>query len=432
MIRFLFIGLLRDKSRSRLPVLVVAVGVMLSVFLHAYITGIMGDMVEQTARFSGGHVKVMSKAYAEDASQVPNDLAMMDVTGIMGKLNTDFPSMTWVDRIRFGGLIDVPDQNGETKSQGPAMGMGIDLLSPGTTEIKRLNLQKSLVRGNLPAGQGEVLLSDDFAKKLGVSPGEKVTFIGSTMYGEMTFYNFTVSGTVKFGTTAMDRGTVIADISDVQTALDMDDAAGEILGFFPEGYYDDDYADRVVGNFNREFPDTGDQYTPVIEKLRDQENMSLYIDLSQSMVAAMRRGENVRILFMIAMSLVLWNAGLLGGLRRYGEIGVRLAIGEEKGHVYKTMIYESVMIGIAGTVLGTVFGLIFAWLLQTYGLNIGEFTKNSTSAVMMPNVVHARITSVDYVIGFIPGVVSTLVGTMLAGIGIYKRKTAQLFKELEA
>jgi putative ABC transport system permease protein len=135
---------------------------------------------------------------------------------------------------------------------------------------------------------------------------------------------------------------------------------------------------------------------------------------------------------MIAMSLVLWNAGLLGGLRRYGEIGIRLAIGEEKQHVYKTILYESAMIGVAGTIIGTAFGLFFAWLLQEYGLDISEFNKNSSSAVMIPNVVHARITTVDYYIGFIPGVLSTLVGTMLAGIGIFKRKTAQLFKELEA
>ena len=42
MIRFLLKGLLRDKSRSRLPVIVVAIGVMLTVFLHAYINGFYG------------------------------------------------------------------------------------------------------------------------------------------------------------------------------------------------------------------------------------------------------------------------------------------------------------------------------------------------------------------------------------------------------
>jgi putative ABC transport system permease protein len=135
---------------------------------------------------------------------------------------------------------------------------------------------------------------------------------------------------------------------------------------------------------------------------------------------------------MVAMSLVLWNAGLLGGLRRYGEIGVRLAIGEEKGHVYRTMIYESVMIGIAGTIAGTAIGLMLAWLLQEYGLDIGTFTKGSSAAIMMPDVIRARITPADFYIGFIPGVVSTVIGTALSGIGIYKRKTAQLFKELEA
>jgi len=425
MIRFLLKGLICDAGRSRLPVIVVAIGVMLSVFLHAYITGIMGDMVEQTARFSCGHVKVMTKAYAENSSQVPNDLAILDIGELSARLKETFPEINWATRIKFGGLIDVPDSAGETKSQGPAMGMGIDLLSPNSREIERLNLTKSLVRGRLPREKGEILLSDEFSRKLGVSPGEKVTLIGSTMNGGMAIYNFNIAGTLQFGVTAMDRGTIIADISDVQQAMEMQDAAGELLGFFPKGYYDDAFAEPVIEKFNQLFPDKGDEFAPVMVRLRDQQGMSMYIDLGESM------GTIITLIFMIAMSLVLWNAGLLGGLRRYGEIGIRLAIGEEKGHVYKTLLYESVMIGIAGTVIGTTLGLFFAWLLQTYGFDIGEFTKNSSSAVMMPNIVRARITPIDYYIGFVPGVISNFIGAALSGIGIYKRQTAQLFKELE-
>ena len=66
MIRFLIKGLLRDKSRSRLPIIVVSIGVMLTVWMHAYITGFMGDAIEMNARFSAGHLKVMTRAYAED------------------------------------------------------------------------------------------------------------------------------------------------------------------------------------------------------------------------------------------------------------------------------------------------------------------------------------------------------------------------------
>jgi putative ABC transport system permease protein len=426
MIRFLIKGLIRDRSRSLLPLIVVAIGVMLAVFMRGYINGIMVDMIEQTARFNTGHVKVMTKPYAENMDQVPNDLALLGVTKLKDDLGKTFPDMEWVSRIKFGGLIDVPDVNGETKSQGPAMGMGLDLFSGKSIEAERLKLSNSLVRGNLPKAAGEVLLSEDFSKNLSVNPGDKVTLIGSTMNGGMAFHNFIVSGTVRFGNTSLDRGSIIADITDIQLAMDMPDAAGEILGFFGKGYYEDEKASLVMSEFTEKFVNEENEFTPVMVRLRDQEGLGLYVDLTRSM------GAIVTFIFMIAMSLVLWNAGLLGGLRRYGEIGIRIAIGEEKGHVYRSIISESIIIGITGTVLGTAFGLGLSWLMQTYGLDISEFTKNATTGIMMPNLVRSRITPPDFYIGFIPGVISTVAGTMLSGIGIYKRKTAQLFKELEA
>jgi putative ABC transport system permease protein len=426
MIRFLIKGLLRDKSRSLIPLIVVIIGVMLAVFAHGYISGIMVDMIEQTAKLTTGHVKVVTKAYSDNIDQVPNDLAIMNVSELRKELEETFPDMKWATRIKFGGLIDVPDANGETRSQGPAMGMGMDLLSGDTDEAQRLNLQKTLVRGSIPSAPGEILLSELFSQKLKVNPGEEVTLIGSTMNGGMAIYNFRVSGTLRFGNTGLDRGTVIADLKDVQAALDMNDAAGEIVGFFKNGYYDDEKTAPVVAKFDEDFAGDKGDFDPVILRLRDQEGLSLFVDLAKSM------GSIIIIVFMIAMSLVLWNAGLLGGLRRYGEIGIRLAIGEEKGHVYRTMLSESVLIGVAGTIIGTAIGLGLSWLMQTYGLDISEFTKNATTAVMMPNVIKSRITTADFYIGFIPGVLSTLAGTMLSGVGIYKRETAQLFKELEA
>jgi putative ABC transport system permease protein len=399
---------------------------MLSVFMHAYIAGLMVDMVEMTARFSSGHVKIMTRAYAENADQIPNDLAILDASVLMDRLKRDFPGIDWTTRIKFGGLIDVPDSMGETRAQGAAMGMGIDLLSKNSVEADRLNLQKSLVRGRMPASRTEILLSEDFSQKLHVNPGDKVTLIGSTMNGGMSVYNLVVTGTVRFGTSALDRGTLIADISDVQQALEMPDAAGEITGFFTTGYYDDDLASEYLNRFNTSYPDASDEYSPVMQRLRDQASLGYYVDMSDSI------GAIITLIFMLAMSLVLWNAGLLGGLRRYGEVGLRLAIGEEKGHVYRSMIYEAVLIGMAGTIVGTAFGLGFSWLLQTYGIDIRAFTKGASASVMMPDVIRARITDADFYLGFIPGVISTVIGTALSGIGIYKRKTAQLFKELEA
>jgi putative ABC transport system permease protein len=93
------------------------------------------------------------------------------------------------------------------------------------------------------------------------------------------------------------------------------------------------------------------------------------------------------------------------------------------------MIIESVLIGIIGSVIGTTLGLGISYYLQTVGFDISALMKNVT--MVIPSVFRAHITPQAYFIGFIPGLFSTTLGTMLAGIGIYRRKTAQLFKELE-
>lgn len=424
MIKFLIKGLLRDKSRSSIPLIVVATGAMLTVVLHAYMKGFMGETIEMNARFNYGHLKVMTLPYSENISQLPNDLAILDAGKLVAELETLCPEVEWCQRIQFAGLMDSPDANGETRAQGPALGIGLDILSPGWVESRRLNLQSSVVRGNMPDAPGELLLSEAFSRKLMVDPGDKVTFIGSTMNGSMAVYDFVVAGTLTFGTEALDRGTFIADLRDVQTALDMTDAAGEITGFFRSGFYDDKHAVEASEKFNRMHSADSDEFAPVMKSLSQQGSMGTYVKMSDYWA------NYLTMFFVLAMSLVLWNAGLLGGLRRYGEIGVRLAMGEEKGHVYMTMIMESVIIGLAGSVIGTLSGLFFAWLLQKYGVDISGMMK--TASLMMPPTVRARITPPDFYIGFIPGLFSTVLGTMLSGRGIYKRQTARLFKELEA
>jgi putative ABC transport system permease protein len=365
MIRFLLKGIFRDSQRSLLPVLVATIGVMLTVTLYCWLNGFLIDSVELNARFSTGHVKIMTASYAKNVDQVPNDLALTGADSIIRKLKKEFPGMSWQQRIHFGGLIDVPDSKGETRAQGPTIGFGIDILSGDHSETERFNLKKSLRRGRIPEHPGEILISELFSQKLKVNPGDMVTLIGSSMNGSMAMTNFKIAGTIVFGTSGMDQGSVIVDLKDIRNALDMNDAAGEIIGYLPGNYYDDILAEQVVQQFNKLYPPSDDKYAPVIVTLRQQNNLAQMMDQIKQV------GGFVVFVFVLSMSLVFWNAGLLGGLRRYIEFGTRLAIGEDYSHIYKTMIYESVFIGIVGSVSGTIVGLSLSLYLQRHGLDVG-------------------------------------------------------------
>jgi putative ABC transport system permease protein len=423
MIKFILKGILRDKSRSLLPIIVISLGVFLTVLMSAWMKGIFSDMIDMNAKFTTGHVKIMSRSYAENVNQIPNDLALMDVENLMENLHSDYQDMEWVKRINFGGLLDVPDSNGETRAQGPAAGKGVDLLSANTNEPERMNIVKSIVKGGMPQKQGEALISDDFAERFTVNIGDEVTIFGSTMYGSMMFKTFTVSGTLNFGVTMLDRGAIIIDISDAQMALDMEDATSEILGYFKGGGYDDLKADTVKASFNATYSNPDDEYSPQMFKLRDQQGLNDMINMADAMSGVML------FIFIIAMSIVLWNTGLLGGLRRYSEYGVRLALGEEKGHIYKTIIYEAVLIGFIGSVVGTIMGLGLSYYLQENGLDFSSLMKDID--MMLPPIYRTIVTPNLFYIGFIPGLIAMTLGSALAGFAIYKRKTATLFKELE-
>jgi putative ABC transport system permease protein len=424
MIRFLLKGLLRDRSRSLLPFVTVVLGAMLTVIGFSWLNGAISTIIESSANFSAGHVKVMSRAYAAEADQAPNDLALKGVDALLAELKREHPGLIWTPRIKFGGLIDIPDQKGETRAQGPAAGLAVDLRSPGSPERRLLNLDKAVVRGRLPEKSGEILLSEAFATRLGVGPGSTATLIGATMYGAMAVQNFVVSGTIHFGITAMDRGALLADIADIQSALDMENAAGEILGFYRDSLYRKKEAAALAASFNEAHrPDTG-EFAPAMVTLHEQGGLAQTLDFATVIYTLMLS------LFILVMSIVLWNAGLMGSLRRYGEFGIRLALGEDHGRLYRSLIAEGAIIGFLGSAVGTALGLGVAFYLQTKGLNIGSMLKNAS--MIITDVLRARVTPLSYVIGFVPGLAATFLGKAVSGIGVYKRRTSELAKEFEA
>jgi putative ABC transport system permease protein len=401
----------------------VSAGVFLTVFLYSYMRGILGDMVDVSARFDTGQVKIMTRAYKELADQLPNDLALLGVNDLLAQLKKNKPAMLWLPRIKFGGLLDIPDKKGESRSQGPVFGLGINLRDPDSPEIKLLNLKKSLVRGKLPENKDEILISEAFAEKLGVNIGETATLLGSTMYGSMAMYNFKIAGTVRFGMLIIDRSTIFADINDVRLALDMADGASEILGFTKDMVYDDASMIKVAREFNQKYSNQNDEFAPLMLSLGEQGGLRDILQMASTL------GSIIVTIFIFVMSVVLWNAGLMNGIRRYGEIGVRLAMGEPKGDIYRSLILESVGIGIAGSLLGTAIGLVASYWLQYVGLDISKMLQKSN--ILIPSVIRARVTETSYYIGFLPGLFASVLGTMFAGIGVYKRQTSQLFKELE-
>ena len=426
MIKFLAKGLVRDKTRSLFPTIIITVTVAIVIFALGFMRGMLNSVFLDTAVIISGYEKVVTRAYKKEMQMLPLDLALMDIEEMISGLNRDHPDYFWSPRINFGGLIDIPDENKETRSQSPIMAIGIDFFSNKSRQTELWKLDQIIVDGRPPRSPNDILISSKLAKKLEVSTEQEATFIGSTMDNAFTTYNFNISGIFNLNKGQTDKQMILLDISGAQDALDMNGAATEILGFTNDLFYNDEDAIEIRSSFNENNRNSSDIFGPIMIALRDTNQMGTMVDFSNAALAVIGG------IFLVIVMIVLWNMGLMNGLRRYGEIGLRLAMGESKGQVYRSMITEAVIIGLTGTLLGTGLGLSITYYVQENGISYAEaFEEMALKNMVMPNVFYSKVTPDLFYVGLLPGLLATVLGTMLAGLAIYRREMAQLFKELE-
>ena len=427
MIDFLFKGLIRDRSRSFFPLLIITAIVAIIIFFSGFLNGIYNSLFFNTALVNSGHVKVVTHAYNLEHQLLPNDLALLEIDDLVNDLEQSYPDYLWSPRITFAGLLDVPDKNGETLSQSPVIALGIDFLSKNSKQLDVWDIKNKIIDGRMVNSSNEVLLSEKLSNRLNISSGDIVTYIGATMYGGFATYNYLVVGIYDLNLGPIDKDMMIVDLGGAQNALDMNNAASEILGYKKDLYFNDKETISIRDKHNEQYSDISDIYRPVMLALRDSNQMGTIVDFSNVIMFIIMG------LFLVVVTLVLWNMGIMSGLRRYGEIGMRLAIGESKGHVFKSMVVESIIIGFLGSFFGTFIGLSITLYLEKTGLDYSKAIDSlNSSNFAMPNVFYPQVTSELFYIGFIPGILATVLGTMLAGRAIYKREMAQLFKEMEA
>lgn len=424
-------GILRDKTRSLFPFLVVTVGVALVIVLMGFMEGIMMDMIDMTAKLDTGHLRFVNKPFLDEEYLNPMDRALAARQETLAWLTKNAnPQIQWSPRIRWSAILDAPDEKGETSAQTPAMGMAVDLLSPRTLEVERLNLAKSVVEGRLPRQSKEMLAGYELAETLHLKLGSAITLIGQSFDGGMAADNYVVVGFIRFGIFAMDKKMALIDIGDAQETFYMEDMVTDWLGFLPASVGFSEYAgmeselESRLGGL-RENPPAGwaKDDNPVVKTVLEQRGLGEFV--GKFVVI-----NNVVILiFVILMILVLWNAGLLNGIHRYGEMGLRLALGESHRKLLATLMLEAFFIGLLGSAAGSLLGGGLVYYLQEVGVDMGR--NFAQTGLMFNDVIRARMSVGAFIQGVVPGITAGVLGSFFASLAIFKRSEANLFRELE-
>jgi putative ABC transport system permease protein len=360
-------NILRNRRRSILSGVAIAVAAMTMTFMFSIVEGLKVDMRGTTFRYYTGQVRVRNAEY--DANELLNPLGFsigsyLTLTEAIEAL----PETAAVSpRISFRTGIY------ENDTTYPAMGLGVDF----KRETGYQDLAGTVTEGRLPEnGENGVLVAAGLAEDMKVSPGDKITLFAQTRGRGSNAMTFTVTGIARFPAQGLNNGFFIAPLDRVQRLLRMDGEVTEILVMFKDGVNDRKAADTVRGTVSRLGLEsvTAQHWT----EIGDVFSILQLAEVSYSFVA---------LFFFLLGSTVVINTTIMVIYERIREIGTISALGMTGGEIIRLFFLESFFIAVLGSLAGVLLGSAISAVTGVTGLDFSsamEGVSIEMSPVMYP------------------------------------------------
>ena len=248
-------------------------------------------------------------------------------------------------RLNFSGLLS----NG--RSDMPVIGEGVE-----ADKEAELGTSVSIVEGRQMTGKDAfgILIGRGLAQALQLRPGDHVTLLASTLDGALNTADLEVVGVFESFSNEYDARAV-------KIALP---AAQELLG--TRG------VNALVVTL-RETPDTQRVASVLTHDLgsRDLEvkTWRQLNDFYEKTVRLYARQLGVLQVIVFAMVvLTIANTVNMSVFERLGEFGTMRALGNRGSHVFRVILTENLLLGVVGSVLGVLIGLLLAAVISAIGI----------------------------------------------------------------
>ena len=202
----------RNRQRTVLTALELAVGFLAVVFMVGWIQGMMAEMVESATSLVSGQIELHDAEYRPDRSlyNTIGGRGGVDVDALLRTVDGDRAVVAAAPRVYAGGLIS----SGQATLAG--MFMGID----PARELTLTRFLNPLVEGRIPvAGQNELVIGVEMARQLSVGLDDELVVVAPGADGSMANDIYTLVGIFRSGLVELDVAFVVMPIGDLQALV---------------------------------------------------------------------------------------------------------------------------------------------------------------------------------------------------------------------
>jgi len=318
------------------------VGLMLAA---GWVSDIFVQLGEALIHSQSGHMQVYRSGYYERGSRSPGKYLIDEPDALKSRIAGVAGVQDVMARLNFSGLLS----NG--RSDMPAIGEGVE-----ADKEAELGTSVSIVEGRRMTGKDAfgILIGRGLAQALQLRPGDHVTLLASTLDGALNTADLEVVGVFESFSNEYDARAV-------KIALP---AAQELLG--TRG------VNALVVTL-RETPDTQRVASVLTHDLSSQDlevkTWGQLNDFYEKTVRLYARQLGVLQVIVFAMVvLTIANTVNMSVFERLGEFGTMRALGNRGSHVFRLILTENLLLGVVGSVLGVLIGLLLAAVISAIGI----------------------------------------------------------------
>ncbi|HEY2982389.1 MAG TPA: ABC transporter permease [Anaerolineales bacterium] len=353
----------RNRTRSTLSALAVAVGMSLLLLMVAVLDGEMRGALQNTIKLQSGHLQIRPASFDESKISLKWEDLIADPSQIIEKLKT-YPQVTVATpRLLASGILSISDE-----SKGVQV-IGIEADSAANQPFRQGLIAGEFIRVDDREG---ILIGKALADKLNLEVGDKVNLLVTTSNGDVDEQLFTIRGIYSTRTPGFDESTVLMPLPKLQTFTATENHVSVIYillrnidetDLFVQALQSTDY--KVV---------TWRDQNQLIVQFEDYANAFFIV------------------LYLIVLGItatVVTNTLVMAVFERTREIGILAAIGMKARGIMAQFLAEAALLATGGVIGGLILGGALVAYFTVKGVYVGDL---GMTGVLFEDRIYAHLT----------------------------------------
>lgn len=323
----------RNKTRSIIILLSISIGIFSGLFILSLYKGMMRSRVRTVIDQEYGHIQLHDPVFKDD--QHPSCIIKGE-EAIISEISKDPDTKVVGSRSVTQAMI------ASTTGSGGVWVFGVD--PKKEDQLSQLTAKIKQGTGFAPHKQQQLVIGKKLADKLKMKLGSKVVLTMMDSSSNMVAGSFRIAAIYQTDNAPLDERQVFVKKEELNALLGIGKSSHEIVVLL----HDDQKTDSVKNRWAVRFPvlmtESWKELSPETQLMVDTMDVYSWI---------------VMLIIFLALAFGIENTMLMAILERTKEVGMMLALGLDKLRLFLMVMWETVLLTLAGVPVG----ILVAWIL---------------------------------------------------------------------